>query len=127
VAAEENKVVMRRIVEEVINQKSLDVIDELFSSEYIPHPSLPGRTPGSENARRNFSRLHEAFPDIQATIESMVAEADVVAIRMTLSGTHQPTGKRATWPATVFVRYDGGKAVEDWLVADSGQLEAQLG
>jgi predicted ester cyclase len=127
VTVEENKDVIRRIVEEVINQKNLDVIDELFSPEYMPHPSLPGRTPGSENARRNFSRMHEGFPDIQGTIESLVAEADMVAIRMTLRGTHQPTGKRATWPATVFSRFDEGKVVEDWLVADSGQLEAQLG
>jgi predicted ester cyclase len=46
---------------------------------------------GPEHAKRIFSRMYKAFPDLRADIESMVAEGDTVALRLTLSGTHQPT------------------------------------
>ncbi len=45
-----------------------------------------------------FAGLHEEFPDVRVELESMVAEGDVVAVRLTFSGTHAPTGERATWP-----------------------------
>ena len=66
---EENKAVVRRINEEVISGKDLALVDELFSPEYMVCPSLPGCTPGPENAERAFWMLHAAFPDLQANIE----------------------------------------------------------
>jgi predicted ester cyclase len=40
--------------------------------------------------RRAFAGLHKEFPDIRVEIEDMVAEGDVVAIRLTFGGTHGP-------------------------------------
>jgi predicted ester cyclase len=117
--AEENKAVMQRITEEVINQKKLAMVDELFSKEYQAHPSRHEHPHGPEHAKRNFLRLHKAFPDIQASIELMVAEGDIVAARVTLSGTHLPSGKHARWPATVFARFAEGKVAEDWRLVDN--------
>ena len=48
--------------------------------------------------KQAFAGLHEEFPDVRVELESMVAEGDVVAVRLTFSGTHAPTGERATWP-----------------------------
>jgi predicted ester cyclase len=127
VGAEHNKAVMRRIIEEVINHKHLAVVDELFHQEYRLHPSTSVHPWGPEKARRNFSRIHKAFPNLRGTLESIVAEGDMVAIRLTLSGTHLPTDRYAQWPVTVFTRFAGGKVAEDWLVVDTGQFEAQLG
>ena len=124
-AAEENKAVVRRIVEQVVNQKKLTMVDELFSDEYRPHPSQHGRPVGPEHAKRNFSRMHETFPDLRAAIEAMVAEGDTVALRMTLSGTHLPTGQRTTWSAMVFARFAEGKVTEDWRLVDSRPTETQ--
>jgi predicted ester cyclase len=127
VAPEENKAIIRRIVEEVVNGKNLALADELFSSEYVTRPSLPAGLRGPEKAKRQFAGMHETFPDIQANIEAMVAEGDMVATRMTLSGTHQRTGRPVRWPLTLFSRFAEGKVVEDWPVADTAQIEAQLG
>jgi predicted SnoaL-like aldol condensation-catalyzing enzyme len=113
-AAEENKAVVRRIVEQVINQKKLAMVDELFSGEYHPHPSHHECPISPEHAKRNFSKMHKAFPDLRAAIEAMVAEGDTVALRVTLSGTHLPTGQRTTWSAMVFARFADGKVTEDW-------------
>jgi predicted ester cyclase len=71
--------------------------------------------------KQAFAGLHEEFPDVRVEIESMVAEGDIVAVRLTFSGTHAPTGERATWPAMVFARFSEGKAVESWEVTDTGR------
>jgi hypothetical protein len=39
--AESNKAVQRRNIDEVINQKDLDLADELFSEEHELHPEAP--------------------------------------------------------------------------------------
>jgi predicted ester cyclase len=70
--------------------------------------------------KQAFAGLHEEFPDVRVELESMVAEGDVVAVRLTFGGTHAPTGERATWPM-VFARFSEGKAVESWEVTDTGR------
>jgi predicted SnoaL-like aldol condensation-catalyzing enzyme len=121
VGAVENKAVMRRIIEHVINEKNLDAADELFSEEHELHPETPGIGRGGDGMKRAFAGLHEQFQDIRATIESMVAEEDMVAVRLTYSGTDAATGKRAMWPEMVFTRFSEGKAVESWEIIDTGR------
>jgi predicted SnoaL-like aldol condensation-catalyzing enzyme len=121
VGTAENKAALQRIFDEVINQKNLDLADELYSEEHELHPEVPGVTRGPEGLKRAFAGLHEEFPDIQVEIESMVAEGDMVAVRVTFSGTHAPTGERATWPEMVFTRFSEGKAAESWEVTDTGR------
>ena len=120
-SAEENKAAQRRIIEEIINRKNLDLADELFSEEHELHPEATGVVRGPEGMKRAFAGLHEEFPDVQVEIEDMVAEGDVVAVRLTFSGTHAPSGERATWPEMIFARCSGGKAVESWEVTDTGR------
>ena len=117
----ENNAVQRRIIDEVINEKNLDLADELFSEEHEIHPEAPGVSRGPEGMKWAFSGLHEEFPDVRVEIESMVAEGDMVAVRLTFSGTHAPTGERATWPEMVFAHFSEGKAVESWEVTDTGR------
>ncbi len=117
----ETKAVMRRILEQVINGKDLDVADELFSDDHELHPEAPGVGRGSEGMKRAFAELHEQFPDVQVTIESMVAEADIVAVRLTYRGTDAATGEPTAWPEMVFTRFADGKAVESWEILDTGR------
>ena len=118
----ENKDVQRRIIDEVINQKNLDLADELFSEEHELHPEAPGVGRGPEGMKQAFAGLHEEFPDVRVEIESIVAEGDMVAVRLTFRGTHALTGEKATWPEMVFARFsEEGKAAESWEVTDTGR------
>lgn len=117
----DNKTVQRRIFEEVINEKNLDLADELFGADHELHPEVEGVGRGPEGMKQAFAGLHEAFPDVRAEIESIVAEDDVVAVRVTFRGTHASTGEQATWPEMVFTRFSGGKAVESWEITDTGR------
>lgn len=119
--AAENKAVQRRIIDELINRKHLDSAEELFSEEHELHPDAPGVGRGPEGMRGAFAGLHDEFPDIRVEIESMVAEGDLVAVRLTFSGTHAPSGEPATWPEMVFTRFSGGVAAESWEVTDTGR------
>lgn len=117
----ENKAAMRRIMEHVINERNLDAADELFSDEHELHPEAPGIGRGGAGMKRAFAGLHEQFPDVRVTIESMVAEGDMVAVRLTYRGTDAATGERVTWPEMVFTRFSHGKAAESWEIIDTGR------
>jgi predicted ester cyclase len=68
-----------------------------------------------------FAGLHEQFADARAEIESLVAEGDMVAVRVTFSGKHAGTGERIFWPEMVFTRFADGRAVESWEITDTGR------
>lgn len=61
-----------------------------------------------------------AFPDLQATIDEMIAEGEKVMVRWTQSATHigefvgiPSTGKRLTWSGINIFRVVDGKIAED--------------
>ena len=118
---EENKAAQRRIIDELINRKDLDLADDLFSEGHRLYPASSGVGRGPEGMKRAFAGLHEEFPDIHVEIEDILAEGDMVAVRLTFRGTHAPTGERAAWPEMVFARFSGGQAVESWEVTDTGR------
>ncbi len=119
--AAENQAAMRRIIEQVINEKKLDAAYELFADEHVLRPETPGIGRGGEGMKGAFAGLHEQFPDVRVAIESMVAEDDMVAVRLTYSGTDAASGERATWPEMVFTRFSEGKAIESWEIIDTGR------
>ena len=112
---------MRRILEQVINEKNLDAAYELFTDEHELHPETPGIGRGGEGMRLAFAGLHDQFPDVRVTIDAMVGEEDMVAVRLTYSGTDATTGERAAWPEMVFTRFSAGKAAESWEIIDTGR------
>jgi predicted ester cyclase len=134
VSVEENKALFRRTYEELLNEGNLDVADELVAPEFINHEAPPGRDRGPESMRGLANMLRTAFPDLSFEIEELVAEGDVVAGRLTMSGTHEgplmgtpPTGRSVRQDHMHFVRFRNGKAVEHWGVRDDLGMMQQLG
>lgn len=130
------KALYRRFVEEVINQGELDLVEELFSPDYVDHNAPPGApTEGGFEAIKAIPKLFRgAFPDVHFVIEQMVAEGDWVATRVTGRATHlgrpfmgiDPTGLRATWASYGFFRVENERIVEHYGLPDIGGLRAQL-
>jgi predicted ester cyclase len=82
---EENKTIVRRLVEGINGGDIEATVDELFAPR----------------AAWLFTSFHSAFPDWREEIVELVAEENTVAGRFRCSGTHQgeflgeaPTGKR---------------------------------
>jgi steroid delta-isomerase-like uncharacterized protein len=131
-SAEENKALARRWAE-IFNQGNLDLVDEIYASNYLEHdPTNPEHVRGVEGAREFYSMYRSAFPDTQITIEDQLAEGDMVATRWTARGTHQgelmgvpPSGNRVEVMGVTISRIEGGKIVEEWDIYDAlGMMQA---
>jgi steroid delta-isomerase-like uncharacterized protein len=133
-SAEENKVCVRRLYEEVFNKQNVAAIDDYFAPTVIDHSLPPGVPGGVEGVRLTIAMYLAAFPDLNFTLEDLIAEGDKVVAHWTLRGTHQgaslgmpPTGKHITLPGISILRLDDGKAVETWVIFDQMGMLQQLG
>ncbi len=100
---EENKAVVRRFAQEIVNRGNWALFDELVGPDYVEHTPPPGAPPTRETLLSAVQALRAAFPDLQTSEEDLIAEGDKVVYRGTLSGTHQaeflgipPTGRFVT-------------------------------
>ena len=132
--ASENKTVFRRTYEEFFNQRNDSIADELVAPDFINHDAPPGRNRGPESMRGLANWLRSAFPDLQFTVEELVADGDTVVGRVTMSGTHQgpfqgvpATGRTIRQAQAHFVRFRDGKGIEHRAVRDDLGLMQQLG
>jgi steroid delta-isomerase-like uncharacterized protein len=130
---EENTALVRRFVNEVQGEHKLELVDELFSADFVDHyaGSAP---PYRESAKRFFTMIFSAFPDVRATIHDQVASGDKVWTRKTFNGTHlgpfmgvPPTGKKITVDVMDVFRIENGKIAEHWGVSDMLSLMQQIG
>ena len=131
--SERNELVVRRFIEECINNKRLDLVEELFSPEYVNNAATPDISPDLEGYKQRLSHMFEAFPDLHITVEDSFATGDKVAIRLTAGGAHQgqymgipATGKDVTWTATAIYHVVGERIVERWENRDDLGLLQQL-
>ena len=106
-SSEENKALVKRFIEEVFVQHDPSNIEELVSNE-----SLQQIAPGTV----------QAFPDMEMTVEHLIAEGDIVAVRVSAAATHKgefrgiaATGRR--WEATASAWYQvrEGKISDFWV------------
>jgi predicted ester cyclase len=122
------KAIVRRWFDDVINQRNLDVIDEIFSPDYVYHGADGAELRGQEAVRSFAAAILTASDDRHAVVEQQVAEGNLVATRFRSSGHHtgvfqgiQPTGKIWTTEGIDISRIENGKIVEDWeIVHQSG-------
>lgn len=133
-SAQENKQVVRRLIEEPWTG-NLDVIDELVDSSYVGYdPSLPEPLRGPEGVKENVAGYRSAYSDGRITVDEQIAEGDVVATRWTGRGTHDgelmgisPTRKQVTVSGLTLSRLSNGKVVEEWTNWDTLGMLQQLG
>ena len=135
-SVEQNKAIIRRVWEEMTNQRKLDLVDELFADDYVVHVNVPGMEVirGRDAFKQALPALYTAFPDLHETIEDMVAEGDKVVVRTSWTGTHQgewmgvaPTGKKVAVTAIAINLFVNGKMADGWREDNLLGLMIQLG
>lgn len=123
VDAMDGKAVVRRMIDEVMNQGRLAAIDDLYS------PAL------AAGARAWITPFREAFPDVHMETVKLVAEGDTVVGRFRCSATHEgtwqgvpPTGRRFEGVDEVyFFTVADGRITDAWGIEDNESRKAQLG
>ena len=130
---EANKVVVRRLMEELLTAGRIEVADELIAGDYVEHAPLPGQEPGLRGLKGALPRFWAAFPDFRLSIDDMIAEGDRVVVRSTATATHRgsfcgvpPTGLRVRWTAIDIIRLADGKQVEHWGNQETLEVLHQL-
>ncbi len=130
---EQNKAVVRRFNKEVIENKKIELMDELFLPTFINRSIKPGFSAGADGMVGFLKIFWEAFSDIKVEIHDQVGEGDKVTSRKTIHGTH--TGTFMNIPATNkkiemnvidIVRIEDGKYAEHWNVIDLQGLLNQI-
>jgi predicted ester cyclase len=128
----QNKVAIRRVVEEIWNQGNLATIDELYHPQ-VTFPSTPNVV-GSQGLKTTVNMIRQAFPDLHFEIKNLLADGDMVLVWLSQSGTQKgelmgipATGKIATWGQIMIARFAAGKIVESWSNEDILGLMQQLG
>jgi steroid delta-isomerase-like uncharacterized protein len=129
-STKENKELVRHVVD-LWNRRELDAFFRLLAPGYIEH--LPTGDIHLNQLKEYAREFFTAFPDIQFTIEDIIAEGDRVAAFINWKGTHRgtymgipATGKKIDITNAVIVKIAAGKWAEFWNVTDM-RLIQQLG
>ena len=112
-----NREVVLRYLEEVINGRNLDLLDEILAEDWIAHN--PGEPNGREGLKQFFAGMFEAFPEVHADVKRVIAEDDLVVTHSHYTGAAADRGN--DWApgsgATVdLFRLEDGVIVEHWDV-----------
>lgn len=124
----QNKLLARRLLEEVVNTGAADRLSDFLAPEYVaPHEGIAG----INQAREHLLVFRHCYPDMAVTVEGQVAEGDIVATWFVMRGTHlgafrgvPATGKKITLRGVNVQRIRDGRIVEHW--GGSNSLEALL-
>lgn len=131
---EQNKQVVRRWIDAGVNAGNLSIADELFESDVLAHTPEGDVRGVDEGPKASVRLLRGAFPDLQFTVEDMIAEGDRVAARFAAQGSHRgdfmgiaPTERAVSFNGMYIYRLSGGRIAEVWVSLDALGLLRQLG
>ena len=119
---EENKAIVRRYIDGVLNGGQLDLVDNLFA------PAM------HEQVKRLAANLRISFPDMEERIETLIAEGDTVSAFWIFTGTHRgdflgipPTGRTINIAGMSIYYLQDGVIMDDHAVLDLLGAARQLG
>ena len=125
-----NKAMARRVFEEGLSRGIYEVA---YTDDFVGHGG--GKSTFTHEAGMAEAKgWRQAFPDLTVSVDMMVAEDDMVAVRWTARGTNSgvgngipATGKRVQTSGTAIFRFVDGAIAEEWTAGDSLGLLKQLG
>jgi steroid delta-isomerase-like uncharacterized protein len=141
-AAQSSDQPARKLAEQfaaTLSRHDIDAFAALFSDSYVNHqtsaaapPPTAGTIPKQATVAFFAGRL-KGLPDLQVTIEAMVAGEDKVAASFVYNGTHQgvylgvpPTGRKLRFTSCDIFAVKDGLIVEHWGMGDIAGALAQM-
>ena len=131
---QDNSAIVRRFVDEVINQGKMGSAEEFVWEDLVEQVPLPGQGPGLEGLKDVLRGMRSAFPDIDFSIKEQVCEDDKVVSRFEWTGTHKAefmgvpaTGRQVRVWGVVIDRLEAGRIKDTRILMDALGLMMQLG
>src|SRR5688500_1843317 len=78
---QKNKEIVRKAINEIINERKLNAFENYFASNVVDHGAWPGQQPGRAGLQKLVQELLDAYPQINIKIDEMIASADKVITR----------------------------------------------
>jgi len=120
--SEQNKELVGRYYEQVINGRDLEAVGDFFADERIVEMVTGG-----------CFRYFEAFPDLHVALDDVIAEGDKVFVRSTITGTHDgeykgipATGRHIATECAEVYRIADGQFAGYWCLTNVAGLMRQL-
>jgi steroid delta-isomerase-like uncharacterized protein len=130
---EENKATYRSIID-AISRGDIEALEGLVAPDIVDHNPIPDQSPGLDGLKEWLVSARTSFPDLEGTVEDVIAEGDRVAARVTWRGTHAGEfagvpgrGTPVEMSAYHIVRFEAGQATEWWGTADVFGVLRQVG
>ncbi len=128
-----NKEVVREFFA-ALDSQDFTALSDLLVDEFVIHLADGTDRVGRDAAFQVIRGFYSSFPDYTHSIEEMIAEGDLVAVRVNYTGTHQgdfqgvaPTGREVNYAGMFFMTVADGVLMEDWFIDDDLYLMSQLG
>ena len=132
-STEANKAIVRKY-QEAYNTNNLDTLDDVVAADIKTPAMLPGFPPGLEGVKQMHRLAVDAWPNLQTTIDDLIAEGDRVVARVTVSATPAKdafgvpaNGKSFRISGQFIVRIQNGKIVEHFGIEDAIGIMQQMG
>lgn len=110
------------------------IVNEALHDNWIIHPALPGNGLDKEKYKAAVQPIFTGLPDFNITIDDVVENGDIVAVRGHVTATHKDnlfgvpaTGTPITYLICDFHRLKDGKIAESWHVEDWLSVMFQIG
>jgi predicted ester cyclase len=131
---EANKKLARDYIEQVFNQHKPDKAADFVTRDVVWHGGGLGDIPGVEGLTGLLRSFIGALPDLNAAEQDIVAENDLVLVRLIVTGTVKGSlfgvpadGKQVRWTAYDVYRVTDSKISEEWAGDDVASIMIQIG
>src|ERR1700733_880087 len=125
---------LARAFYDAVGAGNLSVIDELVADDFVDREEFPGLEPNKEGVKQFFAMLRSAFPDLRMEVREMLADDDLVSVRVIATGTHEgdfmgmsSSGRRIEVQVFDILRIRDGQVTEHWGLMDAMTMMQQLG
>ena len=130
-STDSNKAVVRSFIQQVFQKGRPEAVDDLVTSDFVSH-GLPGS--GPDVMKQAIERVGLALSDATFDVHDVVAEGDLVAVRLDSTATQSgefmgmpATGKTYTIEELHLFRISDGRVAEHWHQMDAMGMMQQLG
>ena len=131
---DDNLALVRNMEEDLFNHRDASAVDRYVSPAYTLRTAEEGAPSGRDAIKVYVAAYLKGFPDLQISVDQLLAVGDKVVGVFTFTGTHKgdlfgvsPTGKTISVRQIAIYRLENGQVIDEWEISDQLGLMQQIG
>jgi predicted ester cyclase len=111
-----NTAIARRVFEDGFNRRNATALETLYAADFVDRDAWARQMPGPAGLPISLEAFHTQFPQVIATVENTIAEANLVAARVTWHDIHPPAGSHVVGRTMHVFQIEHDQIVAQWSV-----------